>query len=107
MSRGPVFFTLPRPRGGRRQSTGPPVDSASRWRVQSTLSSLPQAGAQPQRLLVVANRLPVSAYKDKEGRWQFEVRPRLSQAEALSFSKLSRGRGLHRPLVASTSQESC
>lgn len=26
-----------------------------------------------QRLLVVANRLPVSAYRDKAGRWQFEV----------------------------------
>lgn len=26
-----------------------------------------------QRLLVVANRLPVSAYKDKAGAWQFEV----------------------------------
>ena len=26
-----------------------------------------------QRLLVVANRLPVSAYKDKDGSWQFEV----------------------------------
>jgi len=31
------------------------------------------SGALPQRLLVVANRLPVSAYKDKEGVWQFEV----------------------------------
>lgn len=26
-----------------------------------------------QRLLVVANRLPVSAYRDKEGRWQLQV----------------------------------
>lgn len=26
-----------------------------------------------QRLLVVANRLPVSAYRDKDGRWQLQV----------------------------------
>lgn len=28
----------------------------------------------PQRLIVVANRLPVSAYKDRSGRWQLQVR---------------------------------
>ena len=26
-----------------------------------------------QRLIVVANRLPVSAYKDRSGRWQLQV----------------------------------
>jgi trehalose 6-phosphate synthase/phosphatase len=30
-------------------------------------------GAESQRLLVVANRLPVSAYKDANGRWQLQV----------------------------------
>ena len=29
--------------------------------------------AASQRLIVVANRLPVSAYKDKAGRWQLQV----------------------------------
>ena len=29
----------------------------------------------PQRLIVVANRLPVSAYTDRSGRWQLQVRP--------------------------------
>ena len=32
-----------------------------------------EAGQSSQRLLVVANRLPVSAHKDREGSWQFEV----------------------------------
>lgn len=30
-------------------------------------------GASTQRLIVVANRLPVSAYKDRSGRWQLQV----------------------------------
>lgn len=30
-------------------------------------------GLAPQRLLVVANRLPVSAFKDRAGRWQLQV----------------------------------
>ncbi|PSC73982.1 Alpha,alpha-trehalose-phosphate synthase [UDP-forming] 1 [Micractinium conductrix] len=30
-------------------------------------------GAGSQRLIVVANRLPVSAYKDRSGRWQLQV----------------------------------
>lgn len=30
-------------------------------------------GAARQRLIVVANRLPVSAYKDRGGRWQLQV----------------------------------
>lgn len=27
----------------------------------------------PQRLLVIANRLPVSAFKDRSGKWQLQV----------------------------------
>ena len=35
----------------------------------------------PQRLIVVANRLPVSAYKDRSGRWQLQASRRgLGQA---------------------------
>jgi hypothetical protein len=30
-------------------------------------------GGGSQRLIVVANRLPVSAYKDRGGRWQLQV----------------------------------
>ena len=30
-------------------------------------------GSAPQRLLVIANRLPVSAFKDRGGQWQLQV----------------------------------
>lgn len=33
-------------------------------------------GAHSQRLIVVANRLPVSAFKDRDGRWALQARPR-------------------------------
>ena len=39
----------------------------------STYPSLEPGGGGSQRLLVVANRLPVCPYKDKDGSWQFEV----------------------------------
>lgn len=38
-----------------------------------TYPSLEPGGGNSQRLLVVANRLPVCPYKDKDGSWQFEV----------------------------------
>ena len=38
---------------------------------RSAYSSV-ESGAS-QRLLVVANRLPVSAYRDKQGKWQLQV----------------------------------
>ena len=33
-------------------------------------------GAHSQRLIVVANRLPVSAFKDRDGRWALQARAR-------------------------------
>ncbi|KAL0043722.1 hypothetical protein WJX82_000124 [Trebouxia sp. C0006] len=44
---------------------------AEEQQERSVYSSYDSGGS--QRLLVVANRLPVSAYKDKQGRWQLQV----------------------------------
>lgn len=43
--------------------------------THSNTPCLPYAPSSLQRLIVVANRLPVSAYKDRAGRWQLQVGP--------------------------------
>ncbi|KAK9830458.1 hypothetical protein WJX72_011880 [[Myrmecia] bisecta] len=45
---------------------------AEEYQEPSVYTAFSESGA-AQRLLVVANRLPVSAYKDKDGRWQLQV----------------------------------
>jgi hypothetical protein len=58
----------------------PPSSSEVPLPPESTSTGLGGGGLYPQldsggsqRLIVVANRLPVSAYKDKGGQWQLQV----------------------------------
>ena len=50
-----------------------PAVTAAAAAVDPVMYPTLEAGQSSQRLLVVANRLPVSAHKDREGSWQFEV----------------------------------
>ena len=51
-----------------------PAVTAAAAAVDPVMYPTLEAGASSQRLLIVANRLPVSAHKDRDGSWQFEVR---------------------------------
>ena len=50
-----------------------PAVTAAAAAVDPVMYPTLEAGQSSQRLLVVANRLPVSAHKDRDGAWQFEV----------------------------------
>ncbi|KAL4855450.1 hypothetical protein ACK3TF_003986 [Chlorella vulgaris] len=54
---------------------GEPENALEQLQLQDGSSNFfPQVeGGGTQRLIVVANRLPVSAYKDRSGRWQLQV----------------------------------
>lgn len=54
---------------------GEPHELADRMREDASAEGLypPVDGSGEQRLIVVANRLPVSAYKDREGGWQLQI----------------------------------
>ncbi|WPT11748.1 Alpha,alpha-trehalose-phosphate synthase [UDP-forming] 1 [Picochlorum sp. SENEW3] len=54
---------------------GEPAELAERLREDATAGGLypPVDGIGDQRLIVVANRLPVSAYKDSDGGWQLQI----------------------------------
>lgn len=54
---------------------GEPHELADKMREDAAAEGLypPVDGSGEQRLIVVANRLPVSAYKDPEGGWQLQI----------------------------------
>ncbi len=61
-----------------------PAVTAAAAAVDPVMYPTLEAGQSSQRLLVVANRLPVSAHKDREGSWQFEVTTPVASATLTS-----------------------
>ena len=65
-------------------------------------------GVASQRLIVVANRLPVSAFKDKDGAWQLQASsPCQTCKTCLSCTHAIGGRSSHRHALAHTSCVPC
>ena len=73
-----------------------PAVTAAAAAVDPVMYPTLEAGQSSQRLLVVANRLPVSAHKDREGAWQFEV-SRLGLQGHKAYIRLSSARSFKSP----------